>query len=72
MSCCVLYRLLFCVELEDVSMPFNPNRGPHVTSCDPGYKDFNLNSIYSSNEKDNQVEQIWHLELCAALLGGLL
>jgi hypothetical protein len=46
------------VGLEDVSMPFNPNPGPHVTSCDPGHEDFNLNLIYSSNGEDDQAEHV--------------
>jgi len=57
-SCCMLYRLIFSVGLEDVSMPFNKTRDPHVTSCDPGHKDFNLKLIYSSNRKDNRVEHV--------------
>ena len=71
----MVYRLLFNVGLEDVSMPFNPTRGPHVTSCDPGHKNFNLNLIYFSNGKDkivNMLVQIWHLQLCTVLLGDLL
>lgn len=43
--------------LEDVFIPVNPTRDPHVTSCDPGHDDFNLNLIYSSNGKDDRVEE---------------
>ena len=71
----MVYRLLFNVGLQAVSMPFNKTRGPHVTSCDPGHKDSNLNLIYSSNGKDNRVNmwvEIRHLQLCTALIVGLL
>ena len=44
--------------LQEVSMPFNPTRGPHLASCDPGQKDFNLNSIYSSNGKGDRLEHV--------------
>ena len=54
----MVYRLFFNVGLENVSVPFNPKRSPHVTSCDPGHKDFILNLIYSSNWKDDSVEHV--------------
>jgi hypothetical protein len=62
----MVYRLLFNVELEDAFIPVNPTRGPHVTSCDPGHEDFNLNLIYSSNGKYNRVEQ--NLDIPGGLL----
>jgi len=48
----LVYRLLNFAGLEDVSMPFNPTRGPQVASCESGHEDFNLNLINSSNGKE--------------------
>jgi hypothetical protein len=53
----MVYRLLFNVGLEDVFIPVKLTRSPHVTSCDPAHEDFNLNLIYSSNGKDDRLEQ---------------
>ena len=54
----MVYRLLFYVGLEDVSMTFNPTRGPHVASCDPKQENFKLKLIHSPNGKDDRVEHV--------------